>query len=80
MSMQEYWDERARVLEAGGEILETCVAAGGVITGEHGVGYGKIDFLVAEQLAHAVRTAFGILDPAFGGQTNGTEDAIQVLC
>jgi len=38
-------DELARVLAAGGEILETCVAAGGVITGEHGVGVEKRDFL-----------------------------------
>lgn len=38
-------DELARVLRAGAEILETCVAAGGVITGEHGVGVEKRDFL-----------------------------------
>jgi glycolate oxidase subunit GlcD len=38
-------DELARVLAAGSEILETCVAAGGVITGEHGVGVEKRDFL-----------------------------------
>jgi len=38
-------DELERVLQAGSEILETCVAAGGVITGEHGVGVEKRDFL-----------------------------------
>ena len=38
-------EELERVLEAGSEILETCVAAGGVITGEHGVGVEKRDFL-----------------------------------
>ncbi len=38
-------DELARVLRAGAEILETCVAAGGVITGEHGVGSEKREFL-----------------------------------
>jgi glycolate oxidase subunit GlcD len=38
-------DELKRVLQAGSEILETCVAAGGVITGEHGVGVEKRDFL-----------------------------------
>jgi glycolate oxidase subunit GlcD len=38
-------DELARVLEAGHAILETCVAAGGVITGEHGVGTEKRDYL-----------------------------------
>jgi glycolate oxidase subunit GlcD len=38
-------DELARVLEAGREILEVCVAAGGVITGEHGIGSEKRDFM-----------------------------------
>ena len=38
-------DELERVLRAGSQILETCVAAGGVITGEHGVGVEKRDFL-----------------------------------
>jgi glycolate oxidase subunit GlcD len=38
-------DELARVLAAGREILETCVAAGGVITGEHGVGTEKQEFI-----------------------------------
>ena len=38
-------DERARVIQAGAEILEACVAAGGVITGEHGVGVEKRDYL-----------------------------------
>ncbi|MGH0037755.1 MAG: FAD-binding oxidoreductase [Myxococcota bacterium] len=37
--------ELERVLEAGHAILETCVAAGGVITGEHGVGTEKRDYL-----------------------------------
>jgi glycolate oxidase subunit GlcD len=38
-------DELRRVIEAGREILETCVAVGGVITGEHGVGTEKRDYL-----------------------------------
>ncbi len=38
-------DELQRVLRAGAEILETCVAAGGVITGEHGIGSEKRDFM-----------------------------------
>ena len=38
-------EQLARVMAAGAEILETCVAAGGVITGEHGVGVEKRDFL-----------------------------------
>ena len=35
----------ARVLAAGAEILELCVSVGGVITGEHGVGTEKQDFM-----------------------------------
>jgi glycolate oxidase subunit GlcD len=38
-------DELARVEAAGAEILELCVAAGGVITGEHGIGSEKRDFI-----------------------------------
>ena len=34
-----------RVHEAGREIMETCVRAGGTITGEHGVGLDKRDYL-----------------------------------
>jgi len=35
-------DELRRVLEAGDEILKACIAAGGSLTGEHGVGLEKI--------------------------------------
>jgi FAD/FMN-containing dehydrogenase len=38
-------DELARVLAAGREILEACVAAGGTISGEHGIGTEKRDFM-----------------------------------
>ncbi|HEX7174954.1 MAG TPA: FAD-linked oxidase C-terminal domain-containing protein, partial [Pyrinomonadaceae bacterium] len=38
-------DEVARVKEAGREIMETCVRAGGTITGEHGTGLDKSDYL-----------------------------------
>ena len=38
-------DERVRVIAAGEEILRTCVEAGGVITGEHGVGTEKRDYM-----------------------------------
>ncbi|MYD53842.1 MAG: FAD-binding protein [Chloroflexi bacterium] len=34
-----------RVLDAGGEIMRLCVDAGGAITGEHGVGLEKRDYL-----------------------------------
>ncbi len=38
-------DEMRRVLAAGEEILRLCVDAGGVITGEHGIGTEKRDFM-----------------------------------
>ena len=56
--------EFARAEELGGRILEHCVAVGGTITGEHGVGVEKIgqmcvQFSDAERAQfHAVREAF----------------------
>jgi glycolate oxidase subunit GlcD len=38
-------DEVLRVKEAGRELMELCVRAGGSITGEHGVGLDKRDYL-----------------------------------
>jgi len=38
-------DETARVLTAGREMLEACVAAGGSISGEHGIGSEKREFM-----------------------------------
>ncbi len=37
--------EEARVVEAGGEILKLCAAVGGSISGEHGIGLEKIDYM-----------------------------------
>jgi glycolate oxidase len=34
-----------RVLAAGGEIIRACVAAGGVLSGEHGIGLEKRDYM-----------------------------------
>ncbi|OCT29507.1 glycolate oxidase subunit GlcD [Pseudomonas putida] len=62
--------ERAEAL--GGKILELCVAVGGSITGEHGVGREKINQMCAQfnadelMLFHAVKYAFdplGLLNP-----------------
>jgi glycolate oxidase subunit GlcD len=36
---------RARVEEASGEIMAVCIAAGGTITGEHGVGLDKLRYM-----------------------------------
>ncbi len=65
-------DEFRRAEEFGGEILDVCVAVGGTITGEHGVGVEKIDRMCVqfdpESLSQflAVRKAFdpdGLLNP-----------------
>lgn len=62
--------ERAEAI--GGQILELCVAVGGSITGEHGVGREKINQMCAQfngdeiTLFHAIKTAFdpqGLLNP-----------------
>ena len=38
-------DQVARVLVASGEILDECIACGGSVTGEHGIGVEKISFM-----------------------------------
>lgn len=62
----------ARTEELGGKILELCIAAGGTITGEHGVGVEKIGQMCAQfnsaELSqfHALKAAFdprGLLNP-----------------
>jgi glycolate oxidase len=60
--------ETARVLEVGAEIMRLCVDAGGSITGEHGVGLEKRNFMdwifsEADLAAMAkVKAAFGSND------------------
>ena len=58
--------------ELGGKILELCVAVGGTITGEHGVGLEKINQMCIQfpspelETFHAVKAAFdpaGLLNP-----------------
>jgi glycolate oxidase len=65
-------DQLARAERFGAAILETCVAVGGTVTGEHGVGVEKLgpmcsQFSSAELEAfHAVKRAFdpdGLLNP-----------------
>jgi glycolate oxidase len=64
--------ELERTEAFGGRILELCVAVGGTITGEHGVGMEKIDQMCVQfqsaELSqfHAVKAAFdplGLLNP-----------------
>ena len=56
--------ELEKTEEFGGRILELCVAAGGTITGEHGVGMEKIDQMCVQfkplELTqfHAIKSAF----------------------
>ena len=65
-------DELARVVAAGEEILKACVAAGGVITGEHGVGVEKREYIhlvfseTDLEAMHQLRNAFnpaGVCNP-----------------
>jgi glycolate oxidase len=59
-------DERPRVDAAVGEILRAAVDLGGTITGEHGVGLAKRDFLEYEQGAEVValeRNLKALFDP-----------------
>lgn len=55
-----------RVLDAGGEILDVCLEAGGSLTGEHGIGIEKLDHMARmfqpEDLA-AMRRVREALDP-----------------
>ena len=64
--------ELEKAEELGGKILELCVAVGGTITGEHGVGLEKINQMCVQfpapelETFHAVKAAFdpgGLLNP-----------------
>jgi len=65
-------DELRRTEAFAAEVLEKCVAVGGTITGEHGVGVEKIDQMCVQfgdaelELFHAVKRVFdpaGLLNP-----------------
>jgi len=65
-------DELRRTEQFAAEVLEKCVAVGGTITGEHGVGVEKIDQMCVQfgraelEVFHAVKRAFdakGLLNP-----------------
>jgi glycolate oxidase len=64
--------ELTRTEQFAAEVLEKCIAVGGTITGEHGVGVEKINQMCAQfsaqelELFHAVKRAFdarGLLNP-----------------
>ena len=59
-------EETRRVLEAGDAILQTCVEAGGSLTGEHGVGLEKLSqmrALFSEDDLEAFRRVRAVWDP-----------------
>jgi glycolate oxidase subunit GlcD len=77
-------EETARVLAAGREMLEACVAAGGSISGEHGIGTEKREFMTMLfgeddlELFAAVRGAFdpsGLCNPGKVLPGRSQEDA-----
>jgi len=57
-------DERDRVRRAAAEIMQLCIAAGGTITGEHGVGSDKLPYMPALFDATALE-AMGTVRRAF---------------
>ena len=60
-------DEQARVHAAMREIMATCVAAGGTITGEHGIGLDKLDYMnliFSEESLAAMCRLREVFDPA----------------
>jgi glycolate oxidase subunit GlcD len=60
-------DESARVHAAMTEIMAACVAAGGTITGEHGVGMDKLGYMhlvFSEPSLHAMCQLRDVFDPA----------------
>ena len=54
-----------KVVEANGRILQACVAAGGALSGEHGIGIEKQEFLPLV-FSEADMAAMARLKPAFG--------------
>ena len=59
-------DAKEKVLELAGEILERCVAVGGTLSGEHGIGLEKRQFmrlLFTEQDLDAMRQLRDVFNP-----------------
>ena len=59
--------ETERVIRAGEEMLRACVEAGGTITGEHGVGFEKNNYMpwiYGEVDLRALRAVKDVFDPA----------------
>jgi glycolate oxidase len=59
-------EQLRRAVAAGGEILDKCIALGGSVTGEHGIGVEKIDFMAKQFSADsldAMRMLRAVFDP-----------------
>ena len=58
-------DEMARVHALNDRLVHRAIAAGGTCTGEHGVGIGKREFLIAEhgEAVSVMRTIKQAIDP-----------------
>jgi len=59
-------DQVRRAVAAGNDILERCVELGGSVTGEHGIGVEKIDFMAKQFTAEdleAMQTLRRVFDP-----------------
>lgn len=60
-------DQVRRAVAAGNEILERCLALGGSVTGEHGIGVEKIDFMEKQFRAddlEAMKALRRVFDPS----------------
>jgi glycolate oxidase len=60
-------DHSARTVAAGDEILRACVELGGSITGEHGIGYEKVDLMpliFSKQDIAAMESVKEVFDPS----------------
>jgi glycolate oxidase len=62
-----------RVLQASGEILDECLACGGSVTGEHGIGVEKIEFM-RKMFSEDDLTAMTNLREAFNPRNNLSPD------
>jgi glycolate dehydrogenase FAD-linked subunit len=59
-------DQVTKALQAGHDILEKCIELGGSVTGEHGIGAEKIDFMTKQFTPHdldAMRALRQVFDP-----------------
>ena len=68
-------EQTRRVLEASGEILQACLDCGGSVTGEHGIGVEKIQFM-HKMFSDSDLTAMRNLRDAFNPRNNLSPDKL----